>query len=302
MYGLPTQQSDDSLRPSSGTRTPVAGFGNAMVLSGARVEEELYLAAGSDDEDLTTMGKGRRELGLGTGAGLEEGKSGIGWKFANQGTDSPIIHMQRKMLMLLKIGLSLLSLAVDESSSISQNPRFGNASFARQLYIHALTYLLRALPSDLTTEEQLSVRSSLPPGVVEPLHLSVSSPPQSTTPTQPSVLHRTLASTIVQFFILFQFIVPYLKHLLSVAYQYDREHKISEKVLKQGIETVDRVGKKGLGVSEAVMGMGDGRVGQAMVDFAGWVVEGVTGGIHEGLGEGLLIMGARRQGQGVSVR
>jgi hypothetical protein len=60
-----------------------------MVLSGARVEEELYLAAGSEDEDSTTIGKGRRELGLGIGAGLEEGKCGIGWKFANQGIDSP---------------------------------------------------------------------------------------------------------------------------------------------------------------------------------------------------------------------
>ncbi|PVH68189.1 hypothetical protein DL98DRAFT_441780, partial [Cadophora sp. DSE1049] len=49
-----------------------------------------------------------------------------------------------------------------------------NASFARQLYLHALTYLLQALPSDLTTEEQLSVRSILPQGVVELLRLEFS--------------------------------------------------------------------------------------------------------------------------------
>jgi hypothetical protein len=208
--------------------------------------------------------------------------------------------------MLTLAGLSLLSLAVEESSTISQDPRFGNASFARQLYLHALAYLLRALPEDLTTEEQLSIRSSLPQGVVDPLRLESSS---FTTQThgsdsdRRSLLHRTLASTIIQFFILFQFILPYLKHLLSAAYQYDREHKISEKILRQGIETVDSLGKTGLGVTATIYGMGDGRVGQLITETAAWIIEGVTGGIHEGVGEGMVILGAvPRKSQGVSER
>lgn len=196
-------------------------------------------------------------------------------------------------------GLNLLSLAVEESSTISQDARFGNPSFARQLYLHALTYLLRALPSDLTTEEQLSVRSALPLGVVEPLQLNVNtgfnSPNVPRDPdAQPSLLHRILASTIVQMFILFQFLLPYLKYLLSAAYQYEREHKISEKVLSQSIETVDTIGKRSLSITGAIYGMGDGKVGQIITDMASWFVEGVTGGIHEGVGEGMVIMGARR--------
>jgi hypothetical protein len=196
-------------------------------------------------------------------------------------------------------GLNLLSLAVEESSTISQDPRYGSASLARQLYLHALTYLLRALPSDLTTEEQISVRSALPVGVVEPLRLEVPdscpSPNHSIeSDNQPSLLHRALASTIVQFFILFQFALPYLKYLLSAAYQYEREHKISEKVLSQSIETVGTLGKRSLSITGAIYGMGDGRVGQLIADVAGWFVEGVTGGIHEGVGEGLVIVGARR--------
>jgi hypothetical protein len=201
-------------------------------------------------------------------------------------------------MLIFKIGLNLLSLAVEESSTISQDHRFGNATFARQLYIHALTYLLRALPTDLTTEEQLSVRSALPLGIVEPLRLEMnpdytsSSQPQDS--NQPSLLHRTLASTIIQLFVFFQFILPYLKYLLQSAYQYDREHKISEKVLSQGIETVDIIGKQSLTLTGAIYGMGDGKVGQAITETAAWFVEGVTGGIHEGVGEGMVIMGARR--------
>lgn len=197
-------------------------------------------------------------------------------------------------------GLTLLSLAVEESSTISQDPRFGNPSFSRQLYVHALTYLLRALPSDLTTEEQLSVRSALPSGVVEPLRLELNHAYAGIQGQvaggdhQPSLLHRALASAIIQFFVLFQFIVPYLKSLLTAAYQYDREHKISERVFSQSIETVDMLGKHGLNITSAIYAMGDGRVGQALNDIVSWLVDGVTGGIHDGVGEGLVIMGARR--------
>jgi len=209
--------------------------------------------------------------------------------------------------MLTIAGLSLLSLVVEESSTISQDPRFGNASFARQLYLHALTYLLRALPEDLTTEEQLSIRGSLPQGVVDPLRLESSSAFATQThgsnSDQRSLLHRTLASTIIQFFVLFQFILPYLKHLLSTAYQYDREHKISEKILSQGIETVDSLGKRGVGMTATIYGMGDGRVGQLITETMAWIIEGVTGGIHEGVGEGMVILGAvPRKSKGVSER
>jgi hypothetical protein len=198
----------------------------------------------------------------------------------------------RALLIDSTPGLNLLSLSVEESSAISQDARYGNASFARQLYIHALTYLLRGLPTDLTTEEQLSVRSALPIGIVEPLRLEVNpSHPSSSPKSEPSLLHRTLASTIVQFFILFQFILPYLKYMLSAAYTYEREYKISEKVLSQGIEAVDVVGKSSVGFVGAVCGIGDGKVGQVVADVAGWFVEGVTGGIHEGLGEGMAVLG-----------
>jgi len=38
--------------------------------------------------------------------------------------------------------------------------------------------------------------------------------------------------------------------------------------------------------------MGDGKVGQMITQTAAWFVEGITGGTHEGVGEGMVIIGA----------
>ncbi|TVY24909.1 hypothetical protein LHYA1_G005855 [Lachnellula hyalina] len=273
MYGLAGRQRSTELdsRPSSGYGTPEPSYTSAMVLMGGREEEYAVESVSDEDTSRPSTGEGSHPVGM----GLTDSSGGINWKFANQ-------------------GLSLLSLALEESSVISRDNRLGNASFARQLYIHSLTYLLRAMPPDLTTEEQLSVRSALPSGVVETLRVEVHPSHNQTTHTnQPSVLHRTLASIIIQLFLFFQFIIPYLKYLLHSAYQYDREHKISEKVLSQGIETIDVLGKQSLSLTSAICGMGDGKVGQVITRSAAWVVEGVTGGIHEGVGEGMVIVGAR---------
>jgi hypothetical protein len=193
--------------------------------------------------------------------------------------------------------LSLLSLAVEESSTVTRNPQYGNPSLARQLYIHSLTYLLRALPPDLTVEEVVSLQASLPPELI-PAPKSAAETDQSRQYSQsnhsPSFLHKTLASTIIQLFILFQFVLPYLKYVLASAYQYERSHKLSEKFLTRSITTVDTVGKHSLALTAAVYGIGDGKVGQVLTDIATWVVEGITGGIHDGLGEGLAIVGGKR--------
>lgn len=178
-------------------------------------------------------------------------------------------------------GLNLLSLAGDEASTISQDPGYGNAGLARQLYIHSLTYLLRGLPTDLSRDEQHSIRSALPSEITEPLRLEMNSTTEAA-PREPSLLQRTLATTIVQLFLIFQLLLPYLKYFLAAAYTYEREHKISERILSQSIET----GKKGVDMAGILLAMGDGTVGRTVQ----WVIEGVTGGIHDGLGEGMAIL------------
>jgi hypothetical protein len=91
MYGLATRRKSADSRLTSGSRTPEAGYTSAMVLSGSRAmvsEEDMtgYFAesvATSSDEDISPSPtpKGRRSQRM----DLTESKSGIVWKFANQG-------------------------------------------------------------------------------------------------------------------------------------------------------------------------------------------------------------------------
>lgn len=212
----------------------------------------------------------------GQGIQLGEEKSGVGWKFANQ-------------------GLNLLSLAVNDSSSI--NSQIANVSFVRQLYLHAIAYLLQGLPSDLTMEEQLSIRSSLPPGIVQSLRVEVSNSDNISTtsfPRKRSLLHRTLSSSIVELFLFFQFLLPYFTYFLAAVYQYDREHKIVQRGIAQGMETLNQVGGSSVALGSVVLEMGDGKVGQAVGELTKWLVEGITGGIQEGVGEVMIIVGTSK--------
>lgn len=142
-------------------------------------------------------------------------------------------------------------------------------------------------------EEKLSLRSSLPSGIVEPIRVEInnSNASAATFQTERSLLHRTLASSIVQMFVLFQFVLPYFTYILAAAYQYDREHKIVQRGIAQGMDTLDKVGKTGIAWGCGVLEMGDGKVGQVVGELTKWVVEGVTGGIQEGVGEVMLIVG-----------
>ena len=206
---------------------------------------------------------------------------------------------------ILQIGLSLLSLSINESSLLTHSPNSNAASpsFARQLYIHALTYLLRGLPADLTTEETVAVRSALPQGLVTPMRVEVGAGQGSlfldantringrTKDNPPSVLHRTLARTIINLFLFVQFVLPYLKVLLQAAYQFERSHQISEKLLASGMDTVDGIGKIGMKSGTALWGSG---VALGLGEVVAWIAEGVSGGIQEGLGEGMARVGVRK--------
>lgn len=101
MYGLTTRRkpapsaSADS-RPSSGStsgsRTPE--YTSAVVLSGSRAMAEAdisgyFIESASSDEDRPPALE--RKERSGQGMELTERKSGIGWKFANQGIKFPLL-------------------------------------------------------------------------------------------------------------------------------------------------------------------------------------------------------------------
>jgi len=207
-------------------------------------------------------------------------QDGVDWKYAGQGQ-------------------ALLELSTREAHSAVPD-----AAFSRKLYIDSVQYLLSGLPSDLSIEEDLGLRAAIPTHLKESgdsaetsvvvqtalegdaVHLDRSS-------TRHSTLHQAVASITVHVFLAVAFILPYIQLLLQQAYRYDREYKISDRVLAQGALTADMIAKQLLLLANNVYEMHDGKVGMAVRDVGLWWVHGVSGGVYEGVGEGMQALGIR---------
>ena len=73
--------------------------------------------------------------------GINEPRSGISWKYANEGS-------------------KLVSRSMREATSTSQE-----TELTRRLYVDGVAYLLRGLPTNLTAEERIKLSGALPPQV-----------------------------------------------------------------------------------------------------------------------------------------
>lgn len=78
--------------------------------------------------------------------------------------------------------------------------------------------------------------------------------------------------------------MPYIRVLLQAAYRYEREYRVTERVLKGGVEVLDRL----LGLVNGVLGEGRGYLLGKML---GWWVRGICGGFQEGVGVGMARIG-----------
>ena len=88
-------------------------------------------------------------------------------------------------------------------------------------------------------------------------------------------------------------ILPYVQLLLQHAYQYDRKHKISRRLFAKSALTVDLLGRQTLLLAATLCAMNDGKIGEAVKDVGTWWVQGVSGGVYDGVGEGMHVLGLR---------
>lgn len=155
-----------------------------------------------------------------------------------------------------------------------------------------MAYLLSALPEDLTSEEAETLRDSLPEKLKPSLiPVSSSHPDSPPYPAQRSYIHRSLATGIVYFCLLLQFLMPYIKEVMFHMYEYDRTHRVRERVTSLTLYVAEMVGRGGVNLGSTVLDMYDGKPGDVVSGTASWWLEGVAGGIYEGVGEGMVILG-----------
>lgn len=194
--------------------------------------------------------------------------------------------------MIHSLGLNLLQ----SSSCLSSNP-----DFSRQLYIDAVSYSLRGLPRNLSMEETLRLQAAMPSELIpsqQPTdRVIVQGQSHDNRATQqeedPTILHRVVAMIVLQAFLLLSFLWPYIQTTCRGAYQYEREHHISEKLLNQSWTTANTLSKNTMTVAKTICSWNDGQVGAALEDVIFWWVHGITGGLRDGVKDGMEVFGVR---------
>ncbi|KAL4818599.1 hypothetical protein BDW67DRAFT_156928 [Aspergillus spinulosporus] len=273
----------EATNPSSASRastislsaSPVTGDSTPRPSSSGSASTARNIEDSFSDEDLGNIDRGVLALGA---PGSCEASSGVQWNRVD-------------------VGLYLLRQAGYEA----QKPTC-ESHHVRSLYIDSMAYFLSALPEDLSSEETLTVRRMLPEKLKPAftpsagLELSDSSQhphaiPAGAYPPRRSYLHRLLAASIIYFCILLQYLMPYIKDVLIHLYRYDRAHRVTERVTAATLCVIEKVGRGSVNLGTSVLNMCDGKPGSVVSGAAEWWIEGVAGGIYEGVGEGMAILG-----------
>lgn len=194
--------------------------------------------------------------------------------------------------MILSLGQSLLQ----GSSCLSSN-----SDFSRQLYIDGVSYLLRGLPQNLSSEETIRLQAAMPSEMMLPQQpvdrVIVRDQANDNQVTQqeedPTLLHRVVAMIVLQVFLFLSFLWPYVQTTCRGVYQYEREHHISEKLLNQSWTTANVLSKNTMAIAKTVCSWNDGQVGIALEDMVFWWVHGVTGGLRDGVRDGMEVFGVK---------
>jgi len=149
--------------------------------------------------------------------------------------------------------------------------------------MEALCHLLQGLPCHLSEQEALALQQALPESVQGS---KVAEPAESERSNPPSLIHRITASTMILFCLALRLLLPYLKYLISAVFRYERTYHISEKAFAMGISTADSLGKKAIDLASSALG------NEMITETVAYCVDGVCGGLTEGLGEGIRVIEA----------
>lgn len=204
--------------------------------------------------------------------------SGVQWKYANP-------------------GLASIKLAQSEDAAAGSS-----SMFPRKQYISGVACLLHGLPQELSEDELQNLREALPQSLKADAttdgQLAVRSKgDNNNVPGRPLAQRSTLQNWVAMFtlymFLVASFILPYVRFLLREAYQFDRKHKISDKLLSHGIDTAAAMRRHTLTIATQVCSMNDGKVGEQLKDVSMYMVQGVSAGVYDGIGEGMQVLGLR---------
>ena len=184
-------------------------------------------------------------------------------------------------------------LLLSKACARAQNPE-AKPENTRALIVDASKWLLRSLPDHLDPCELEGIGEVMPIGLNNRERISR---PQARRPSQTcrsdkrSWLHRVIASFILHVSIFIAMIIPYITALAHSCYRLERRHHLTERLLAGGIDVTNFIGESGMELKDAMVRLGQGRLADAVVYTGGWILESVVGGVTDGAGEGVAILG-----------
>ncbi|KAI0594957.1 hypothetical protein F4775DRAFT_571426 [Biscogniauxia sp. FL1348] len=186
--------------------------------------------------------------------------------------------------------------------------------FARRSYIDGVAYMLKSLPDDLDDHETRVIRQALPSSCAAPAAGSAldgngngndavfmgPGGQQRTNSGRPSdqgktLLHRGVAALVSCMVVFLHLLMSCAVLLICAGAQYERQYSISQHIVSWGLVFATAVGRYSVVLGGKICAMGDGRVGRAMTELAAWTAENVTGGIQDGIGQGLSAIEQKRR-------
>ncbi|EWC46071.1 hypothetical protein DRE_04645 [Drechslerella stenobrocha 248] len=163
------------------------------------------------------------------------------------------------------------------------------STFRRHMYLDSLTYLLRALPADLSYAEAAQLRASLPPAVVasgassQPTAMDVDGNGyhRLVRPAEHPTVHYLLAVVTAATVMSVRRVAPHVRVLARSTWEYNVRHRVAERGVEVVRGAVDSGWAFWKAVAEWVMvDAGEGE--EMMVDEKGVVV------MKRGYGRGLV--------------
>ena len=180
-------------------------------------------------------------------------------------------------------GFNLLQASIAESHGTAPNSK----TLSRQMYLDSLSYLLQGLPSDLNVQEVTLLQKSVPLEVQTPSQPGIQKPSADSV-KRPSMLHRGLASMIIVFCLVLRLFLPYIRFLISTAYRYERSYHVSEKLFATTMSATDSIGRKAIEIASTALGS------ELVLGTVAYCIDGVCGGVTEGLVEGMKAIDTRK--------
>ena len=187
-------------------------------------------------------------------------------------------------------GLELLNDAMRSTSSRTPDDDDHN----RRLYIDGISYVLRGLPTDLTREEALTIRTAVPASVMpapqeELTVVQQPTQPQPHQPTEPpTLLHRAISTTTFYTLLALTLLIPHIQTIFATLYALDARHNFSARFLAQTSFLLRMLAAQAVAVLAMAWGANDGALRHACRDFGVWVLRDVCGGMDEGVGRAVV--------------